>query len=165
MNAITMPTCFRPYPGELLYSWIIRLYNSNGYPTVGEFAARYLYYGEPKYSVKGAQDIHTDWPIFTLSSDELIGCCGLQAYRKNEYEIGFHLLPKFWRKGYAVEVASAVINYAFSILKTDALFAGQNPHNTASAKILRKLGFHYIGDEFYEPTGLYHPSYELKQKH
>lgn len=29
-----MPTCFRPYPGELLYSWIIRLYNSNGYPTV-----------------------------------------------------------------------------------------------------------------------------------
>ncbi len=34
MNAITMPTCFRPYPGELLYSWIIRLYNSNGYPTV-----------------------------------------------------------------------------------------------------------------------------------
>ena len=54
MNAITMPTCFRPYPGELLYSWIIRLYNANGYPTVGEFAARYLYYGEPKYSVKGA---------------------------------------------------------------------------------------------------------------
>ena len=28
-------------------------------------------------------------------------------------------------------------------------------------KILSKLGFHYIGDEFYEPTGLYHPSYEL----
>ena len=46
MNAITMPTCFRPYPGELLYSWIIRLDNANGYPTVGEFAARYLYYGE-----------------------------------------------------------------------------------------------------------------------
>ena len=23
--------------------------------------------------------------------------------------------------------------------------------------------FTYIGDEFYEPTGLYHPSYELKR--
>ena len=64
-----------------------------------------------------------------------------------------------------MEAASAVINYAFSIQKADALFAGQNPHNTESAKVLRKLGFHYIGDEFYEPTGLYHPSYELKQKH
>ena len=61
MNAITMPTCFRPYPGELLYSLIIRLYNANGYPTVGEIAARYLYYGEPKYSVKGAPDIRTDY--------------------------------------------------------------------------------------------------------
>ncbi len=50
-------------------------------------------------------------------------------------------------------------------MKADALFAGHNPHNTESAKVLRKLGFHYIGDEFYEPTGLYHPSYELKQKH
>lgn len=26
----------------------------------------------------------------------------------------------------------------------------------------KKLGFIYIGDEFYEPTGLYHPSYELE---
>ena len=25
-----------------------------------------------------------------------------------------------------------------------------------------ELGFQYIGDEFYEPTGLYHPSYELQ---
>lgn len=46
---------------------------------------------------------------------QLIGCCGLRPYRKNEYGIGFHLLPQFWRKGYAVEAASAVINYAFSI--------------------------------------------------
>lgn len=104
------------------------------------------------------------WPIFTLSSNELIGCCGLRPYRKNEYEIGIHLLPQFWGKGYAMEAASAAINYAFSVLNADALFAGHNPHNIASAKVLHKLGFSYIGDEFYEPTGLYHPSYKLKKK-
>lgn len=47
------------------------------------------------------------------------------------------------------------------MLKVEKLFAGRNPQNTASKKKLNKLGFHYIGDEFYEPTGLYHPSYEL----
>lgn len=104
------------------------------------------------------------WPIFSLSTNELIGCCGLRPYRKNEYEIGFHLRPQFWGKGYAMEAATAVIDYAFSDLKAESLFAGHNPNNVASSKVLRKLGFQYIGDEFYEPTGLYHPSYELKRK-
>jgi len=46
-------------------------------------------------------------------------------------------------------------------LDTESLFAGHNPNNTASQKVLSKLGFKYIGDEFYKPTGLYHPSYQL----
>ena len=104
------------------------------------------------------------WPIFELSSKDFIGCCGLRPYRKNKYEMGFHLRPQFWGKGYATEAAKAVIDYAFSVLKTEALFAGHNPNNIASSKILVKLGFRYIGNEFYAPTGLYHPSYELRQK-
>lgn len=101
------------------------------------------------------------WPIFDITSDELIGCCGLRPYKENQYELGFHLRPEYWRQGYAFEGATAVINYAFNVLKADGLFAGHNPNNIASSKLLNKLGFHYIGDEFYEPTGLYHPSYEL----
>jgi len=104
------------------------------------------------------------WPIFELNSNELIGCCGLRPYNNGKYEIGFHLRPKYWGQGYAMEAAKAVIGYAFSVLKTQALFAGHNPNNKASSKLLLKLGFRYIGDEFYEPTGLYHPSYELKPK-
>lgn len=100
------------------------------------------------------------WPIFSLSSGDLIGCCGLRPHGKNEYEIGFHLNPEYWGKGYAVEAANAVIEYAFSI-GAKKLFAGHNPNNTASQKLLKKLGFRYIGDEYYEPTKLYHPSYEL----
>lgn len=101
------------------------------------------------------------WPIFELSTYELIGCCGLRPHGADKYEIGFHLRPMFWRQGYAIEAANAVINYAFSVINADKLFAGHNPNNIASQKVLNKLGFVYIGDEFYEPTGLYHPSYEL----
>lgn len=101
------------------------------------------------------------WPIFDLESKELIGCCGLRLYDERTYEIGFHLRPEFWGKGYAAEAAGAVIDYAFTVLKTERLFAGHNPNNIASKKLLSKLNFKYIGDEFYAPTGLYHPSYEL----
>ena len=101
------------------------------------------------------------WPVFELASGELIGCCGLRPHGANEYEIGFHLRPEFWGQGYATEAAQAAIHYAFTVLNAGKLFAGHNPKNTVSQKVLRKLGFTYTGDEFYEPTGLYHPSYEL----
>lgn len=101
------------------------------------------------------------WPIFALKSNEFIGCCGLRPHNESTYELGFHLRPKFWGQGYATESAKAVIDFAFTVLHAEGLFAGHNPNNTASQKVLTKLGFRYIGDEFYEPTGLYHPSYAL----
>ncbi len=104
------------------------------------------------------------WPIFRLDSGELIGCCGLRPHGESCYELGFHLRPAFWGKGYAVEAATAVIDYTFRKLGATSLFAGHNPKNIPSRKRLLSLGFIYSGDEFYEPTGLYHPSYELKPK-
>ncbi len=103
------------------------------------------------------------WPIFALDSNELIGCCGLRPRDEKQYEIGFHLRPRFWGQGYAVEAAKAVIAYAFDVLQAESLFAGHNPHNINSAKVLKKLGFSYLGEEFYAPTGLNHPSYLLKK--
>jgi hypothetical protein len=46
----------------------------------------------------------------------------------------------------------------------EALFAGHNPNNEKSGMLLGKLGFEYTHDEFYEPTGLQHPSYLLKRE-
>ena len=102
------------------------------------------------------------WPIFEKETEELIGCCGLRPYEieKRIYEIGFHLRHKYWGKGLASEAARAAIQYSRDILNAASLFAGHNPNNTDSKKILGKLGFDYTGDEFYEPTGLYHPSYK-----
>lgn len=104
------------------------------------------------------------WPIFKLENDEFIGCCGLRPYNldKKIYEIGFHISSKFWRQGFAFEAAKATICYAFNVLNVKSLFAGHNPNNIASGKLLEKLGFKYSHDEFYAPTGLRHPSYILK---
>lgn len=73
------------------------------------------------------------WPIFERTTADLIGCCGLRPRPSiGEYEIGFHLRPQFWGKGYAGEAAGAVIDYSFHVLKARKLFAGHNPENTAS---------------------------------
>lgn len=101
------------------------------------------------------------WPVFLLTTDEHVGCCGLRPYdlTKKIYEIGFHIRSTHWRRGYAAEAARAVMKYAFDTLKACALFAGHHPKNEASRILLEKLGFCYTHDEYYPPTGLKHPSY------
>ena len=50
-----MPICVRPYPGELLYGWIVRLARLNGYQSVEKFCKRYFYQDEPEYEIKPGQ--------------------------------------------------------------------------------------------------------------
>jgi ribosomal-protein-alanine N-acetyltransferase len=103
------------------------------------------------------------WPIFRLKGDRHLGCCGLRLYdeSKNILEIGFHIRYRHWGIGYAFEAARAVMRYAFDTIKVSGLFAGHNPKNQGSRHLLGKLGFRYTHDEFYQPTGLNHPSYML----
>lgn len=103
------------------------------------------------------------WPIFRLQDDRHIGCCGLRPYdeSKTVLEIGFHIRHRHWGHGYAYEAARGLIRYAFDIIRVSGLFAGHNPKNEGSRHLLEKLGFKYTHDEFYQPTGLNHPSYML----
>ena len=103
------------------------------------------------------------WPIFLLSSGEHLGCCGLRPNRLDQgvYEVGVHVRSAHWGHGYAPEATRKVMEYAFDELGARGLFAGHNPANEASRRLLGKLGFHYTHDEFYPPTGLQHPSYML----
>jgi RimJ/RimL family protein N-acetyltransferase len=104
------------------------------------------------------------WPVFAKQKGQHVGAAGLRPkdIENKQYEIGFHICSRFWRKGYGSEAAAAVIQYAFTQLDASSLFAGHNPSNVASAQLLKRLGFAYTHDEYYEPTGLLHPSYLLK---
>lgn len=114
--------------------------------------------------IRNGTEYHVQyWPVFERNTGELIGCCGLRPFGPGTYEIGFHLRPEFWHRGIASEAAGAVINHAFTVLQAESIFAGHHPENHASRSVLQKLGFKYIGDNYYQPTGLYHPSYELKR--
>lgn len=56
------------------------------------------------------------------------------------YEIGYILNPKYWRQGYAYEAVSAVCREAF-YEGAHRIEADCDPENTASWRLLEKLGF------------------------
>ena len=103
------------------------------------------------------------WPIFVLENGAHAGCVGLRPYRIDQgiYELGFHLRPEYWGRGFAQEAGRAVITFAFERVGAASLFAGHHPANSVSRLVLMKLGFQFTHEEFYPPTGLKHPSYLL----
>jgi len=123
-------------------------------------------YDEEKLRQRLERELHNQrthgfqyWPIFLNGAHA--GCCGLKPKREQVLELGFQLRPEQWGKGLAVEAARAVIAHAFAHCGARALSAGHHPRNEASRRVLEKLGFHRAGEEFYPPTGLVHPGYEL----
>lgn len=105
------------------------------------------------------------WPVFLLENGRHVGCTGLRPWRPEEKipELGFHFHPAYWGRGLATEAALAVIDYAFTVLGSSAVFAGHHPENEPSRKTLTKLGFVYEGDEFYAPSGMIEPTYLLRR--
>src|SRR5688572_8697372 len=99
------------------------------------------------------------WPFFLLEGGEFVGCCGIKPYDvvSDVYELGFHLRTKFWGAGYATEAARAAVEYSFSHIRAAALMAGHNPQNSGSRRVLQKLGFSYVRDEYFEPMRQMHP--------
>lgn len=106
------------------------------------------------------------WPLFARDSGGFVGCGGLRPwiYTPDEanFEIGFHIVKRCWGKGFATEAALGVLEYGWEKLRLAKVYAGHHPDNTASQRILAKLGFEFVADVFYEPTGLMHPSYLRK---
>lgn len=101
------------------------------------------------------------YPIFELSTNKFMGCCGLKPYDIEEgiYETGFQLLKEYWNQGYASEVGVAMIKYAFDVVKVNNLYAGHHPNNKASQMVLKKLDFKYFTTKYFAPTKLDHPLY------
>jgi len=84
-------------------------------------------------------------------SDEFIGWCGIWTLKEtSELEIGYAIAKEFWGKGFAAEAAFEFLRYAFEDLKYDKIVAVATPENTASRRVMEKLGMQYdCTGEFY----------------
>jgi RimJ/RimL family protein N-acetyltransferase len=73
-----------------------------------------------------------------------IGICGL-LYRDSldVTDVGFALVPEYWRLGFAYEAADAVLNYGHSTLGIDRIVGLTSKENLASIRVLEKLGMKF----------------------
>jgi RimJ/RimL family protein N-acetyltransferase len=77
-------------------------------------------------------------------SGQSIGMCGLiKRDGLEDVDIGYAFLPRFWLKGYAVEAAAAVKDYARDTLGLKRLVAITDPANQGSIRVLEKIGLKY----------------------
>jgi RimJ/RimL family protein N-acetyltransferase len=77
-------------------------------------------------------------------TDESIGMCGLiKRDTLEDVDIGYAFLPKFWSKGYAVEAAQAVKEYARDKIKLNRIVAIVDPQNQGSIRVLGKIGLQF----------------------
>lgn len=61
-------------------------------------------------------------------------------------EIGYFLLPEFWGKGYATEIAGKMTEFCFENLKLHRVVASCNANNYKSENIMKKLGMQKEGE-------------------
>lgn len=85
--------------------------------------------------------------VLTLKeSGEIIGFSGLlpcNVLDDQDFEIGFVLGRRYWRKGYATEIGEAQITFGFEVLACRRLLGVVLPDNAASKAALIKSGMQY----------------------
>ena len=65
----------------------------------------------------------------------------IEPEAKMTWELGYIFNPKYQRNGYASEASKAVTDWALASHKVHRIMARCNPENTASWKLLEKIGF------------------------
>ncbi len=108
----------------------------------------------PQSSVDGAREILITRPLrdyavhgfgrmacIEKSSGRLVGFSGLKFLEDlGEVDIGYRFLPDCWGKGYATESARALMQHGVRELGLKRVIGLVLRENTASAKVLCKLG-------------------------
>jgi RimJ/RimL family protein N-acetyltransferase len=80
--------------------------------------------------------------ILKKENEEIIGDIGVHFLEDNaQCEIGFTLAKPQHGQGFASEAVGAVLDYLFESLNKHRVTASVDPENTASRRLLERLGF------------------------
>jgi ribosomal-protein-alanine N-acetyltransferase len=78
------------------------------------------------------------------STGQQIGFAGLKCLEElDEVDVAYRLLPDYWGRGLATEVALASVRYGIATLGLKRIIGLAMPENIASIRVLEKAGLHY----------------------
>jgi [ribosomal protein S5]-alanine N-acetyltransferase len=95
------------------------------------------------------------WAIIDKNTQEFIGWAGLKFVtdltnqHQNFYDIGYRLKRKYWGQGIATKAAEIALDYAFSTLNLEEVYATASCENNGSNKILQKIGMNLMETFYY----------------
>ena len=90
------------------------------------------------------------WAVFSLNSGDYFGPAKInrRAQHPKDWELGFIVRKEAWARGYATEIASFLVRFAFERLKLNEVFATVDDDHFASINVLKKVGMNFLRYEF-----------------
>lgn len=88
-----------------------------------------------------------DWGIELKNEGKLIGAISIRKWNDDNRcgDIGYVLSRKYWNKGITTEALKTVIKFGFENLNANRLEAHCDENNTASYRVMEKVGMKYEG--------------------
>ena len=98
------------------------------------------------------------WYAIALEERRLVGAGGYFGPPAEEgtVEIGFSVMPAWRGRGYATEMAQALVANAFEDVHVQKVLAHAHPNNAASITVLTRSGFGLVGRDQESGTDLFH---------
>jgi len=129
-----------PADGSVLLDVFADPYAREFYPDMTDYAwvVRWIEWNLGNYEKFG----YGLWGMELKSSGELIGDCGLtwqQVEVRSELEIGYHVLARERRRGYATEGARACLDWGFRHTDSAMICSIVRPANLASCTVAGRV--------------------------
>jgi [ribosomal protein S5]-alanine N-acetyltransferase len=130
----------------------------DGKPLAAEEAARWLQLSLEQWD----RHDYGYWVIRTAAENQFVGRAGLKSVQfggENEVELAYALLPEFWGRGLATEIAETILKLAFESLGLTEVICYTLTTNVASQRVMKKVGFRFEREGVH--AGLPHVYYRL----
>lgn len=143
----TKNLCLRPWresDAECLYHFAKN-------PNIGPIAG-WPPHESVEYSLNIIKTIFVRKECYAVTKNNIpIGCAELLIHPDGNHwwgegsaELGYWIAEEFHNRGYATEASKELIKRAFEDLNIQRIFATYKQENTASKRVLEKLGFKYF---------------------
>jgi len=87
------------------------------------------------------------WAAFDRATGDFVGRGGLRHIElegRHEVEVGYALVPRYWGRGLATELASAAMGVGIEVLSLARIVGVTLPSNHASGRVLEKAGLRFV---------------------
>ena len=115
------------------------------YPYFPSMAVEWVKQVEAQHS-KGTNRVYLICHIKQNESEKIMGAIQLRSLQSGEFNLAYWLGEPYWGYGFCTEAGQAVLNMAHDF-KLSPIVAKHLVENSASKKVLLRLGFKYTGSE------------------